>query len=132
MTRRGRGKSSKADNSASPRSGYGSDVVWFNPQPNNTDAARLDSEPENYGPWVVSLIEGMSDRHRISCKFDDKSSRWVAVLFVDPVEQGEPVQALSVRGASAFFALVLLGYFHCVRFSDGWEQAPVEIPDKFG
>lgn len=114
------------------RKGKGSSVAWFNPKPDASDVALLDGQEDNYVTHVIELLEGLQARERLSVKFEPQSGRWLAILFVDPSGEGGTVHALSVRGATAFDATVLLHYFHHVKFEDGWGGGDSEVSGRFG
>lgn len=112
--------------------GKGNGVSWFNPKPDAADVEFLDGSENEYVDNVIALLDGLRPEQRLSIKFDAESGRWIAILFVDPVGDGGTVQALSVRGATSFDSVVLLQYFHHVKFSDGWGGGDSEVTGRFG
>lgn len=110
----------------------GGRVVWFNPKPDVSDVEWLESPDRNHAEDFVALVEGLRGDERLSVKLDVQSGRWLAVMFVLPSAVGGPTHALSVRGATAFDACVLLHYFHYVKFPDGWSTDEAEYSGKYG
>jgi len=114
------------------RQGDSSSTEWFNPKPSGSDVEWLDSHENEFVGFVVALVERLEVGRRLSVRYDAYSERWLAILFVDPDTEGGTIYALSVRGATAFDAGVLLYYFHYVKFKDGWlADAPINS-GRFG
>ena len=108
------------------------DTVWFNPKPSSEDVTFLDGKEAEYVEFVVTLVDRLAEGERLSVRFDSHSGRWLAILFIDPSTEGKGVQALSVRGESAFDACVLLYYFNYVKFADGWIKDASLPTGRFG
>lgn len=128
------GARERSSNGASKKAGKGkgSDTVWFNPKPDAGDLEWLDSQAGVYIQFIVTLIEALQIGERLSVRWDAHSGRWLAILFLDPSDEGGNVHALSVRGATAFDAAVLLYYFHHVKFADGWVTDASPVAGRFG
>lgn len=97
------------------------DVKWFNPSPNTGDLAWLEDNGDELGSLLLRLFDAVSAQERLSFKFDDKSNRWMAVLFAGNGDEPNAGYALSVRGATPFDSGVLLAYFHLVKYSGDWQ-----------
>ena len=107
-------------------------VNWFNPQPNALDIKWLAGNANKLPDTVIELVDHLSEKDRVSLKYDPGSNRWVAVLFVPHDGASSSLDALSCRGATAFDAAVLLSYFHLVRFADGWEMPDATGSGRYG
>lgn len=127
------GKNKSSDRSTRTR-GYGNSngIEWHNPKPSAKDVKWLDSHESDYGKFVLEVFEGVEDNERLSLKYDTESTRWIAVLFVDPDESGGKVQALSVRASTPLFAVVLLYYFDKHPIGADWRAPDVEVAGRFG
>jgi hypothetical protein len=95
-------------------------VRWFNPSPNDEDRRWLDDNDDKLIELAFTLLEGIQPDGRFTSKFDIKTGRWLAILFVGSSAEGVELDAMSVRGASAIDALFLLAYFHLVKFEGAW------------
>lgn len=107
-------------------------VVWVNPKPTSEDVTWLESNENNLVEFVVAMVADLREGERLSVKRDTRSDRWLAILFMGSSSDPNGVQALSVRGATAFDACALLYYFHCVKFVDGWAQDSDAPVGRFG
>ncbi len=107
-------------------------VIWFNPQPNSNDLTTLEAESYSFGESILGLIESLEDDERVSVKRDPRSTRWLAILFVPTGNGSVGTNALSVRGATPFDAVILLAYFHQVRFPEYSWAASGETAGRFG
>ena len=128
------GKKSKreAGSTKAPVAVGGLPVEWYNPQPSNTDVEWLDGMRDLFATHVADLVTGLYVNQRITLKLDVKSGRWIAILFDDPSTPDGIVHALSCRASSAINAVVLLHYFHMVKFKDGWKQDSLQSTGDFG
>lgn len=128
-------KASKGDASGkptrAPKFGEGS-VQWFNPKPNAQDIEWMEHRGDDILQDVITLYGGLQDRERLTVKLDSKSGRWLAILFRGDAGAELPVQAMSVRGATALDALGLLHYFYLVKFADGWQPDSGVPTGRFG
>ena len=95
-------------------------VRWFNPQPNGSDEKWLSDNEDKLVELGLSILEAVPEGGRYTAKFDVKSGRWLAILFVPSGLPEFDMDALSVRGSTAFDALILLGYFHYIKFDQQW------------
>ncbi len=107
-------------------------VRWINPTPNSVDIAWLEDNPAHALDSLMALFEGIHEGQRLSCKFDAKAPRWIAVLFDDRVDAHLPTPALSVRGATAIDALLLLAYYAVFVHPDDWQGMDGQLHDRFG
>ena len=123
---RGRGGAAKG------RGGYDSTVEWRNPSPSNGDNAWLETNADELVNNTAVLFDELSEHERVTIKFDELSSRWLAILFDHSRESEGRVLALSVRGATSFDALVLLHYFVHVKYADGWQDVDSAPSGKYG
>lgn len=107
-------------------------VRWFNPQPTAEDLREL--EGEDYDPiaGVVALFNELPSPDRITSKYDVQSGRFLAIYFRSPVDNAMPMEAMSVRGATALDACILLAYFHLVKFAEEWGGGESELGGRFG
>lgn len=108
------------------------DVIWTNPQPNAEDVRVLESDSYDFLAALVTLYDELSPGDRVTCKYDLRSTRWLGIYFRSPGDADMPIQALSVRGATPLDALVLLAYFHLVRFQGNWGGESLPISSRFG
>ncbi len=107
-------------------------VRWVNPAPNNEDRAWLDDNDDKLVELFLTLLDTIQPDGRFTSKFDAKSGRWLAILFIGSDEEGIEFDAMSVRGATAIDAALLLAYFHLVKFSDGWALVSAEDQGRWG
>ena len=114
-TETGEGKPKRA------RGGFGV-IEWFNPGTNSGDREWLDDHVDELPELVFSLLEAVTEDGRFTTKYDVRSSRWLAILFVSSDADGVEFNAMSVRGATAIDAAFVLAYFHLVKYSDGWTK----------
>ena len=128
----GEGRKSDAKRGKS-RTSHPSDVVrWVNPSPNSRDREWLESNDDSLNELLFTLLEGLTSDGRLTVKYDGKSTRWVAILFIPSSHVGTEFDAMSVRGATAIDAVFLLAYFHLVRFAEGWEITSSEDRGRWG
>lgn len=109
----------KPKTGAPGKSGYRK-FTFLAPYLDANDKLWLRDNIDNYGSVVCLLLEQCTSTLRLSLKFDDGSSRFLAVLFDDSGDVKQPGTALSVRGATAADAIYALAYLHCYKLSDGW------------
>lgn len=117
---------------AAQADGDGNGVRWVNPSPNTQDVEWLEDNLVQALEDVLAVFEGLHGRQRFTCKHDSRTDRWVAVLFDNSDSEGEPTPALSVRGASALDAIILLGYCVVRKYPDGWQAFGVAAQGRFG
>lgn len=111
--------------SRSSKGGYSDNVGWINPQLNATDVSWLEDRGDRIEGDVLRLFEVLEGHQRLTCKLDDKSGRWLAILFDGGVSAGDGTLALSVRGRTPFDALVVLSYYYFVVYDQ-------TLPPSFG
>ncbi len=126
----GESKGEKKDVPTS-RSKFGA-VRWFNPAPNNEDKQWLDDNDDELVGMFFALLEAIQPEGRFTSKFDLKSGRWLAVLFVGSNVEGVELDAMSVRGATAIDAAFLLAYFDQIKFPDGWANSVSDDQGRWG
>lgn len=127
--KQGKSKSPKDSSSRRTKNSTASVEQWINPTPNASDYEWLEVNDDKLVLLVFELLDDLSDDERLSVKLDAYSGRWMAVFFAGSGKARNSQCALSVRGATAFDALILLAYFHIQRFSREWEYArPVDHP----
>ena len=133
MSKRG---DSDGGNTGEARSGAGRRdnraVQWFNPSPNDSDRAWLDNHGDKLIELGLSLLEAIPEDGRFTIKFDVASGRWLAILFLRSNNEAFSMDAMSVRGASAFDALCLLSYFHHIKFEEAWVEHTGEVAGRWG
>ena len=115
----------------SPRGKAGS-VRWFNPAPTGEDEDWLDANTDRFVELLLALLEDIQVDGRYTVKFDPRSGRWIAILFVDGGGKDGGMVAMSVRGATATDAAFLLAYFHLIKFEDGWVNIIIELTGRCG
>ena len=109
--RRGKGK----------RKGGGLNTVrWFNPAPSESDKTWLGANDDKLEELALSLVDGVAEDGRLTIKYDSQTHRWLAILFVRSNDPEFEMDAMSVRGASAVDALILLAYAHFIKFEEAW------------
>lgn len=128
------GKKTKYTSDSASGQGFatGRSIQWYNPQPNSDDVKWLESNTDLFAKQVADLVVELQVNQRLSVRLDVKSGRWLAILFDDPTTPDGAVHALSCRASSGFNALVLLHYFHRVKFVDGWRQEDFASGSDFG
>lgn len=107
-------------------------VRWYNPQPDNADVEWLENNLVDSMADAFSMFESLSSGEGLSCKLDVKAGRWMAILFGVAVPAEGHTPAMSVRGATAADALLLLGYFVVRKFPLWYEKVDVEHTSRFG
>lgn len=107
-------------------------VRWFNPGPNSTDEAWLESHDDRLVDLVFALFEAVPADGRLTVKFDSGSGRWTAILFVRADSAEFELDAMSVRSAAAIDAVFLLAYFHLVKFETGWSGMGAKREGRWG
>ena len=110
---------------------YG-DVRWVNPTLNNDDRAWLESNDNKLDTLFFEVLDSMGDDDKLSVKYDGHTNRWTAIYFGGPDNDENAGAALSVRGATAYDACVLLGYFHLRKFNRSWGDANPEPQGRWG
>lgn len=93
---------------------------WINPAPNTQDIEWLENNVIEPMEDVIALFDGLRVGMRVTCKHDDRTTRWIAVLFDNDIGDDGAVAALSVRGATAFDAILVLAYFSIRKNKDDW------------
>lgn len=91
-------------------------LQWINPSPNSEDIEWLESNGNRYVELLFEFFEDLQEAERVSIKRDPQSTRWIAILFAGDSDSRNANCALSVRGAAPSDALILLAYFHQIRF----------------
>lgn len=116
------------------RSGKGKpdDVKWVNYQPNVEDRAWLADNTTGLLSLFFELVDDMEEGQRLTLKYDDYSSRWVAMYFAGGSAGQNRGLALSVRGATAYHAAVLLAYVHLIKFNREWAEISTEDESDWG
>lgn len=107
-------------------------VMWFNPSPNASDIEWLEGNANDSVTDLFTLCEGLQTWERLSCKYDPQSTKWTGILFDYGGSEDDDVPALSVRGASAFDALLLLAYFAIRKDGGEWKAAKGADNSRFG
>ena len=87
-------------------------LSWFNPTPADSDKKWLDDNPDALGALVEEVLSGLSEEDSLTLKYDAKSSRFTASLFLRSQVQHNAVPVVAVRGKTAYAALVYLAYAH--------------------
>lgn len=133
MTRTKKSKE-KAGLDATPPEGNTDDlpIRWFNPGPDVADIAWIEDHLVDSMESAFVLFESLSGTQRLSCKLDRKSGRWMAILFGVAVPEEGHLPAMSVRGATATDAIILLAYFVTRKFSDWTTEVTVDHTSRFG
>ena len=104
-------------------------LQWLNPQTNAEDVRWLDANHDGYVQLIFDFLEDVQEDERVSVKRDPQSTRWLAILFCGGGDARNSGVALSVRGATPADALILLAYFHWVRFE---AEYPATAGDDLG
>ena len=125
----GDGDGKKARKSSRGKDGS---VRWFNPAPTSVDEDWLDANTDRFIELLLKLLEDIPENGRYTVKYDVRSGRWIAILFVDGGGDDGGMVAMSVRGATATDAAYLLAYFHLVKFEDGWVNIITERAGRWG
>ena len=107
-------------------------LQWVNPQTNAEDITWLESNSSRYVELVFDLMEDIQEDERVSIKRDPQSSRWLAILFAGDGDARNSGTALSLRGASPFDALLLLAYFHNIRFEGEYPATDTSDLGRWG
>ncbi len=123
---------STEDTTKKPKKRNADKVRWFNPSPNTEDRSWLDDNEDKLVDMAFTLLEDVPEDGRFTIKYDTHSTRWLAMLFLRSVEPEYDMDALSVRGASAIDALILLSYFHTVKFDGAWVGNAAEPTGRWG
>ena len=97
-----------------------SDRKWLHD--NNADGNSL----------ILDLITGMGDFGGLSCKFDAKSGKWLAILFGGDLPETFTGYALTARAATPDDALYALAYKHFVKFAGGWPTSGNSPDERWG
>lgn len=105
---------------------------WINPTPNQQDVEWLEGNTVNAMDDVITLFDGLRIGMRVTCKHDDRTERWIAVLFDNDIGDDGAVAALSVRGGTAFDAILLLAYFSIRKNPDDWRTLGGGGDSRFG
>ncbi len=113
-------------------SGKDRPVRWFNPSPTDGDKLWLDDNSDQLVELGLSVLDAVPEDGRLTVKYDVDSTRWLAILFLRSNEEGYEMDAMSVRGASAFDALCLLAYFHFTKYDEAWVQDPDQPRGRWG
>jgi hypothetical protein len=118
-------KTSPSDNGSNPDKGKTSGgayrkFTFIAPYLDQNDKLWLRDNLDNYAHVVCLAMEQFPLHLRLSVKFDNASSRWLAILFDDSGDPKSQGVALSVRGATAIDAVYALAYLHCYKLSGGW------------
>lgn len=95
------------------------DLAWLEDHASESDALILDliTESGNYG--------GMS------CKFDEKSGKYLAILFGGGTPEFNSGYALTSRGASPIDALYALAYKHLIKFRRAWASVAGSAGNRY-
>lgn len=109
--------------------GYSQDVTWINPQLNGTDERWLAERGDKVDSDVLRLFDDLRDHQRVTSKVDERSGRWLAILFDGALSESDGVVALSVRGATALDALIVLSYYYFVVYE---QQLPAGFSSATG
>lgn len=72
---------------------------------------------------IVDLIGEIEDYGGISCKYDAKSGKFLAILFGGDLPETNTGFALTSRASTPHDALYALSYKHIVKFSRKWGSA---------
>lgn len=107
-------------------------VRWFNPAPNDFDKQWMGTNDDKLLDLSVSLIDAIPEVGRLTVKYDLRSGRWLAILFVSSSSGEHELDALSVRGGTAVDALSLLAYTHFVKFEEAWVEDAGEPDSRWG
>lgn len=107
-------------------------VRWFNPAPSASDRLWLEDNDDELVALFFTLLDSIQHEGRFTSKFDARSGRWLAILFVRSDSEGVELDAMSVRGATTIDAAILLAYFHLVKYVDGWELPSPESQGRWG
>lgn len=114
------------------KSGGLASVRWFNPSPNDGDRLWLKDNDDKLIELALSVFDAIEQDGRYTAKYDVKSTRWLAILFVPSSSTEYDLDALSVRGSTPFDALILLGYFHFIKFEEAWVPDDAESDGRWG
>jgi len=107
----------------SGKSGYdGNRLKWVNSYLNDEDKQWLEAHRNEIGAGVLRLVEEQANGYKISCKFDDQSSRYQASLLPDDVDCPNSGFGLSHRASDPTVALFVLSYLHFVKFDRRWGE----------
>jgi len=133
MTQKGfkNGKSS-AGKASGGSPAYKAGVTWFNPTLNSGDIKWLEDRGDQFLSDCFNFLLSVREHERVTLKYDVSTSRWLAILFLQPLADGEQVHAMSCRGSTATDALGVLAYCINVKFADGWLDASSEPSGRFG
>lgn len=97
-----------------------SELRWFNPYLSEGDRKFLDAKRNELPHLLVAFLEAIEEGWNFSTKFDDRSGRYLATLVLGSNSAGEGRKlAISVRGATASHASILLAYFCAEKHA--WE-----------
>lgn len=97
-------------------------VRWVNPSPNGEDEKWLDDNDDVLTELCFALFNTIPEDGKLTVKYDGDSTRWIAILFMVDSGVSGGLVALSVRGATPVDALILLAYFHQIKFESGWDE----------
>lgn len=107
-------------------------IRWVNAELNQEDVDILESDFNGALERVVGLYEGLQANQRLSVKLDDRSGRWLSILFDDSPTEGGATVALSLRAATPLDALISLAFVHLVKYADGWQDIAARTDRRFG
>jgi len=107
-------------------------LQWLNPQPNAEDVEWLEANSPRYVELLFEFLDDVQEDERVSVKRDPQSSRWLAILFSGSGDARNSGCALSVRGATPNDALLLLAYFHSIRYEGEYPSTPDGDKGRWG
>lgn len=120
-------KRKRANDAASPadsgKSGFsGQRLQFVDGYLDKDDLAWLENNAEGADSLILDLITESGDYGGLSCKFDEKSGKYLAILFGGSTPDFNSGFALTSRGSSPIDALYALAYKHIVKFRRGWSS----------
>lgn len=107
-------------------------LQWINPTTNQEDVDWLEGNSNNYVELLFEFFEDLQEVERVSIKRDPQSTRWIAVLFAGDRDARNTNCALSLRGATPIDALILLAYFHQIRFAGSYPATADNPQGRWG
>jgi len=105
--------------------------VWVEGWLDATDKEWLSTNRNNSLAYVGELLGEIGDEYTLSCKFDERSTKYRADLICRVNNHINSGHILVSRGSTPLAALFALAYKHFVKYKGEWRGVVTEDNDEW-
>jgi len=104
-------------------------LVWVSPYISEQDRVWLKRNSDSIPAVICRFLDELPLGYSVSCKYDNKSERWLAMCVCNEPNDVNDGCALTARASTRVKSLFILAYLHLMALEGNWGAASADEDD---